>query len=298
MTMYRADMIGSVVTASDPAMLMKRVEARLAVLPVENRPSLDQIMIQAPTGERFTLNDFVMPRALALPDPSRHFVSCRGHIGADRIAAISAERGTRMPDYPYDGTARDVVIAGQDIRSVIAHRIAVSPQPIDVLEIGAAEGAFVSELAAQHAEHIRCSGIALHGRREGSPAPTISFGFDNADTLLLPSGILNVQAESYDVIFSSATFFHLTDPMGALAQAYDALREGGDLFVDSFVLPGLSNAKISVVLEQMKDEGQLVSYTDGPGGFQLHLRKKSASETLSVPVVYHENNGRLVYRLP
>lgn len=132
--------------------------------------------------------------------------------------------------YTFEGEDDDYRLLGPNGRHISTTELLDSEAPLRILDIGAAQGAFV--LRAQQIGHI-AHALTLHdyrGMRESMIADRINQGsyiIGNAERIDEIDGLL----DEYDLIVSSMTFRWMTDPMGALEQAADKVAPGGKLIV-------------------------------------------------------------------
>ena len=107
----------------------------------------------------------------------------------------------------------------------------------------------------------------------------------NVENLL---ALPQVKGRKFDAIVSQYTFMHLTDPLAALAQAYELLAPGGLLIVDHFTANGVAPLDLHTAL---KDSGcdELEMYPVDPFTPRIELvkiKKGKGSDPLRLPFEY------------
>ncbi|KTD83135.1 methyltransferase domain-containing protein [Legionella waltersii] len=104
----------------------------------------------------------------------------------------------------------------------------------------------------------------------------------NIESLYDINDISNI---NFDCIFSRNTFRYLTDPAGAIIQAYEKLKLNGKLLVDTFDLPGAEGFLHSIIEDLKKQGYRVVSQCKG-NITSFVIQKTEGHEHLQLPIKY------------
>ncbi|MBS0649434.1 MAG: class I SAM-dependent methyltransferase [Verrucomicrobia bacterium] len=211
-------------------------------------------------------------------------------------------------DYDFDeGTPSVVGIKASKIAEEFAAK-----QKFAVLDLGCGVGTFLQSLKKRF-QNVEVLGVSAadfrptHYNREGIKVPDSEYVVANLENL---TQIPALQGRRFDLIVSSVTFRHLSDPLGVLCQAYDLLNENGILIVDEFRLHGIpaeeylkifkesgchiEAAPVVYVTRDEKGQARFQSDKSQAGEYILsadfpHQTKirKVALEHLSLPISYN-----------
>lgn len=137
--------------------------------------------------------------------------------------------------------------------------------------------------------------------------PNAKYAVHNCENLFASNQSLknefSLKPEKFDLVVSSTTFMHLTDPAGGLQQAYQALKVGGELIIDRFTLNGLVDndqrpeSKVNyhkALVQSLKESGYTVEATYDKAGQAiacLHMVKTANKPTLELPLEYTNTPG-------
>lgn len=175
---------------------------------------------------------------------------------------------------------------------------------INILDVGTGDGQLL-KFVTEHNSHVRPHGISAHEFRTQSniakhQADGIDLKIRNAETLSNYT-----QPNSYDAIVSRETMIHLIDPLGSLAQMYEAVKPGGIILLDSFDINGISGGVVAIV-EFLKQQGYAVmaDYDYSLEGNKLKPTRlnsliiKKTKTHLQLPVTYDTElqGGSCIYR--
>lgn len=155
----------------------------------------------------------------------------------------------------FEGTCVNYLDVGQhqdyifddgtcSVEGIKASKIAeefAAKQKFSVLDLGCGVGTFLQSLKKRF-NNVEVLGISAADFRptrfntQGVEVPNSEYVVANLENL---NQIPALQGRKFDLIVSSMTFRHLSDPLGVLCQAYDLLNENGILIVDQFCLNGI-----------------------------------------------------------
>ena len=162
--------------------------------------------------------------------------------------------------YIFEGDDDDYEFKDVDGERLLASQLLESENQLRVLDIGAAQGAFV--LRAQRLGHV-AHALTLHdyrGLRVGMTADRINPGsylIGNAERLDEVEGLL----DQYDLVVSRMTFSWLIDPLGALEQAANKVAPGGRLVINHVpIVKGLrpDNRRLNSTIDNIRIRDELV----------------------------------------
>ncbi|CAM2918597.1 Uncharacterised protein [Legionella steigerwaltii] len=182
---------------------------------------------------------------------------------------------------------------------------AAHERDITVLDIGTSNGTFVAandtdlNKMLKHKHKVRVFGISATDERppSGTIIPNEKYLTGNAEYLGTPGyeEFQTIASQQFDYIFSSKTFMHLVDPVGAIIQAYDKLKPGGILVIDEFTLKGCEG-RLQDIVTYLRKQGHCiaVSLNDQKGTIEQFCIKKT-SKSLEFPLEY---NGQELSYVP
>ncbi len=198
-------------------------------------------------------------------------------------------------DYYFGGIARSGLATLQLLPDV---------EMPTVLDIGAGYGTFLREAMAWRDGKVRAIGFtAISNNRTVDEDIEWVFGdFQRPDTWQ-PSD--TIQPESVDLAVASLTFQHFAHPLSGIESAYNSLRIGGHLLIDSFEVvtdPAVPET-LDNLLEELKSNlgrwGANIGTENGTVyGRTLHLEKKSDQPIFSeIEAIAEEGDDQVYYRL-
>ena len=220
------------------------------------------------------------------------------------IASLSREGAYSFKgreDYPFPArciysTKTSRAMPQISARDILRRKIEEkeSSKPLMVLDLGTGNGRFLLSSYEEHQSNIEAHGVSALDTRKAK-RNRHSKVLDQDEQNFLEDKYFTgnierlfdttpVKRNSYDLIFSSFCFMHLTDPIKTLINAYDALKEGGELYIDHFAIYGLDVEKFRSILQQkgitfdLIGERQEIDY--------LHIMKTTRS--LDLPIVYQK----------
>lgn len=187
-----------------------------------------------------------------------------------------------------------------------------SKERFAVLDLGCGVGTFLQGLKERFS-NVDVLGVTAADFRptrynsEALKVPDAEYVVANLENL---NQIPALKGRKFDLIVSSMTFKHLSDPLGVLCQAYDLLNEKGILIVDQFVLNGIpgedylrifkeagcNHAEATPVVYTTKDAAGRISFQSDRskegeyilvGSFPKQTKiRKIALEHLALPIFY------------
>jgi ubiquinone/menaquinone biosynthesis C-methylase UbiE len=127
--------------------------------------------------------------------------------------------------------------------------------PLQILDVGTGNGLFLKTIKHRLRDKVEVYGMTAHDYRD-SKNKSIMRGLDykiaNAEQLLE-----NYPPNSFDLIVSNKTMRHLIDPLGDMAQMYEALKPNGVLAVDKFKVNGI-NDDLKAFIDYLSQQGYAV----------------------------------------
>ncbi|HSW88335.1 MAG TPA: class I SAM-dependent methyltransferase [Candidatus Saccharimonadales bacterium] len=142
---------------------------------------------------------------------------------------------------------------------LISSRLTESTLPVDILDVGTGTGEF---LVANARRNIQTHGISAYDYSNRNLAvKNLNYHIGNAENLLelkdSSTGEKIFKPNTMDIIVSGETVKHFVDPLGAIVQMYELLKQNGILAVDAFTMPGIESA-IPSIIDHLKDQGYAV----------------------------------------
>lgn len=141
------------------------------------------------------------------------------HLGADDLEALAREFPVAPPTYGYDP---DTLLRRGEERAQTLLPLVSGPGAF--LEIGAADGMVLRALAARGHQAI---GIDIEAGNLDARARAAGVHFIRTDATRLCFA-----DETFDVVFSFATFEHLPDPRSTFTEIARVLKKGGHACID------------------------------------------------------------------
>ncbi len=201
------------------------------------------------------------------------------------------------------GATQDFLKVDSNTIVDIAAKRKGGPSQVNVLDLGAGSGACGQKLLQQGYKAVSVSANAYQNPSDTYIRQDVERLFEfrgNAD------GRVPIKRGKYDVVLSRMTFIHLSDPGGAVQQAYEALAEGGVLAVDSLLLYGLSKGEHAAMVSHLRAQGYPIyagayaglHHTKSNRGFLqprdglncVIIRKSAEHPTLDLPLKYHRRD--------
>lgn len=213
------------------------------------------------------------------------------------IASMDKERSYSKKgrsDYEFPATFYGLTKEAEKIpkihaKDIISQKMSSrsSEEYLKVLDLGTGNGSFVYNLADQYSSKVEAHGISALDTRDDSfktskAYPTVKYYEGNVERLFETTPI---KRNYYDLLFSSFCFMHLTDPLSSLINAYDALKDGGELYIDHFNIRGLDVDKLRTILSEKGYDFELVG-KDGNIDY-IHIKKNKPS--LDLPIIYNDS---------
>lgn len=149
-------------------------------------------------------------------------------------------------------------------------------KPIQCLDIGTALGGFLLATQKQFGRDVSLHGISAHEYRQKThDLDGFDYKIADAENLLK-----TYPANSVDLIVSKSTILHFIDPLGAIAQMYEALKPDGILALDRFYIPGIENS-FPAIIAYLNTQGYRIAaeYSYDIKGEQM---KPTACKTLII----------------
>jgi SAM-dependent methyltransferase len=173
-----------------------------------------------------------------------------------------------------------------------------SEGPLRVCDIGAAGGCFLSELP----EGVEGVGVSASDDRgdkflDSPHAEKYIVGdVEHLSKLVEPN--------SLDVCVSRVSFYHLTDPLRALSQAYETLKVGGHLLIDQFFVLGLKGRELEEMCTRLNERGydiqadyEINKKTGDIEGFKS-LKIRKTLDHLVLPIRYKDGLAERILNRP
>lgn len=151
-------------------------------------------------------------------------------------------------------------------------------QVVRILDLGTGNGEWLVSLKDRFGERVIVQGISAVDTRNSAEQLALTseeYNIGNIENLCSLKGL-----SEYDLIVSSFTFMHLSDPLGTLCQAYEHLSEEGVLLVDHFNLNGIRTQDLQRLLERA--EFEIVGKDSCVDMIRLQKREKH----LQLPIAY------------
>lgn len=237
---------------------------------------------------------------------------------AVRVLPLHQEmfKGTCV-NYLFWGQSKDYIFDDHDspgsAAGIKASKIAeefANKQRFAVLDLGCGVGTFLQSLKERF-PNVDVLGVSAADFRltrynsEGLQVPDAEYIVANLENLTQISALCG---RKFDLIVSSVTFKHLSDPLGVLCQAYELLNENGILIVDQFRLNGISGEDYLRVFKEAgcnHVQAAPVAYKEANGNIRFHNQgakdveciltaefplqtkiRKVALEHLTLPIFY------------
>jgi SAM-dependent methyltransferase len=228
---------------------------------------------------------------------------------AVRVLPLHEEmfKGTYV-NYLYWGQDKDYTFDNHDSPcspvGITASKIAeefVSKKKFAVLDLGCGVGTFLQSLKERFS-NVDVLGITAADFRptrynnKGLKVPDAEYVVANLENL---NQIPALKDRKFDLIVSSVTFKHLSDPLGVLCQAYDLLNEKGILIVDQFNLNGIPGEDYLRIFKEAgcnHIEATPVVYTtrDAAGRISFHNDRSKEGEYILSSAFPHQTKIRKV----
>lgn len=173
-----------------------------------------------------------------------------------------------------------------DLTKLLTHLSTQKIEALQFLDIGCGQGDFIK--AVNKPGSIQAYGITAPGVNV-THFPSDQIINCNAQELVKH---MSNRQNTFDLIHSQMTFLHLTDPLGALSQAYLLLKPGGIMIIDAFKIPGLEN-NIPEINQYFKKKGIEALFIPEPDSTlngkvdTVILRKTDQFPKLDLPVKYN-----------
>lgn len=196
-------------------------------------------------------------------------------------------------DYEFPATFYGLTDVGKryskiNALDVVSKKMQEKKDPIKVLDLGTGNGAFIFNLSNLYPLKVEAHGVSAFDTRDKLFKENLSkdikqdrvkYYVGNIEALFEISAI---KRNYYDLIISSFCFMHLTDPIKALINAYEALKEGGELYIDHFCIKGLDIEQLRSYLKLKGYNFELVGQKENVD--YIHITKNQPR--LDLPIVY------------
>lgn len=168
-----------------------------------------------------------------------------------------------------------------DIKKLV--KILSAGKQFDLLDIGTGVGAVLNSYRDDF--KINATGISLHKYKKADENYIIGDAH-NLDKLLRKN-------KKFDLILGFKVYMHMVDPWGALVSAYDKLKSGGFLIIDT--IPLECNTEVCSILNFLKEQ-KVELYASrlqqrnshfGQNALNMLILKKT-TESLNLPLQYQE----------
>jgi len=212
------------------------------------------------------------------------FKRCIANMDKERSYSKKGRKDYEFPAKYYGLTNTGKAVLKISALRIVEQKITKkdSCESLKILDLGTGNGSFIYNLSTLYPSKIEADGMSALDTRDcllGDSFSNIKY-FEGNIERLFDSG--QIKKNHYDVIFSSFCFMHLTDPILALINAYEALKEGGELYVDHFSIKVIDVEKLRSILHQKGYEFEIIGSDENID--YIHMIKNQP--TLDLPIIY------------